>query len=107
MCHSLMPAFLESDIADLDGSVILPVAARDLVLAASLEFQNANAGSAILFDNFSGYLDLGGVFALQSLGIVCANHEHVGEGHLAADLAFHPFHPDRLAGGHSILFSAA
>jgi hypothetical protein len=38
MCHCRCLPFLEGDVADLHGSVILPVTARDFVLSAGLEF---------------------------------------------------------------------
>src|ERR1700691_399404 len=103
MCHS--KPLRNLNIADFDRSVMLPVAALDIVLTARLVLQSEHLRPAILGDDFADDFCLGNVCAGSEFLVVVADGEHFIESNLAADFALEPLDANGLAGLDAILLS--
>ena len=95
------------DVADFDGGVCLPVAARNLVLAARLVLHHQVLYSAALLDDLSGHFGLCGLRAVDELFVVVVDSEHFVESDFAPDLAFQLLDPDGLTRGDAVLLASS
>src|SRR5271168_916337 len=96
----------ERNVADLHGSVILPVAARDFILSAGLEFAHQALRSSPVPDDLAGNLGARSLVASMKILLVRAHCDHIAKGDLVADLAVELLDLDGLARCNPILFTA-
>src|SRR5580700_4280117 len=98
---------LEKNVADLDGSVVLPMAAHDFVLTARLELHYQALRMAPLANDLPGNGGLGSVAPGQQLGLVGAYCQNMVEGDLGAHMTLDEFHLHGLARCNAILLTPA
>src|SRR5258708_5008380 len=96
---------LQLDVVDLDGGVVLPMAALNLVLIRFLELQNGELFGAILRDNLAGNNGLGGIGAGQKLLLISVHGKNRPEGHLFAHFTFHALDTNGVARRDAVLLS--
>src|SRR5713101_10198244 len=104
VCHECALEFLEFDVADLHGRVVLPVAAGNLVLLGPAVLENGQLRPASLTDDFAGDRGFRGPCAGDELLFAGVHRENVVERDLRADLARQPLHPHRVARRDAVLF---
>src|SRR5580658_1944978 len=95
----------EGDFVDFYGCIILPMAAPNLVLAASLKLQDDHLGVSVLGDDLSSDFGSHGVLAGHELLLVVAHGQHFAESDLFAQFARQRFHLYGLARRHTILLT--
>src|ERR1700683_4131347 len=103
MCHEYPLRNL--DVANLNGGVILPVAALNVVLPARFILQHPQSRAAALLYDFADYLHFRDVGGGNELLFIRAYGQHVFERYLAAQLSFERLHADGLARLDAILLS--
>src|ERR1700730_2722937 len=89
MCHEdiLLGSWLELDATDFNRSIILPVAARDFVLAAGLKFEDRNFRMTPLRGDLANDLRFRGIGSGQKSLLVGAHGQHVFKRDLPAHFA--------------------
>src|ERR1700723_3772035 len=93
------------DVADLNGSVILPVPAQNIVLPARFILQRLQFRTAALFHNLADDLNFRDIFSRDKLLLVRVHRDHIFKRDLAAQFSFERFHAYRLARLHAVLLS--
>src|ERR1700687_2703918 len=96
---------LELDVSDLNGRVILPVTARNLVLTALLELEHSQFLCAALRDNFAADAGLASILAQQNLLVVRVDRQDGTKIDLFPYFAINPLDADGVAGRDAILLS--
>src|SRR6266446_10140429 len=96
---------LQLDIADFDRGVILPVAARNLVLIALLELEHGELLAAALRDDFAAHGSFAGIGARYHLLVVHVDGQDRAKIHFFPYFAIHPLDTDGVAGRDAILLS--
>src|SRR5260370_18008943 len=94
---------LQLDIADFDGRVVLPVAARNLVLIALLELEHGKLLAAALRDDLATHGSLAGIGAQQNLLVVRVDGQDGAKVHFFPYLAINPLNADDVAGCDAVL----
>src|SRR6266403_2205555 len=97
---------LQLDVVDLDGGVVLPVAALNLVLIGFLELQNRELLGAPLRDNLAGNNGFAGFRAGQKLFVIPMHGKNRREGHLFAHFTVHPLNANGVARRDAVLLSS-
>src|SRR5467141_3547150 len=94
---------LELDVSDLDGRVVLPVTARNLVLTALLELEHGQFLGAALRDDLAADAGFAGVSAQQDLLVVRVDSQDGTKIDLFPYFAINPLDADSVAGRDAIL----
>src|SRR2546422_2581848 len=97
---------LYRNVVDLHGSIVLPVAANNLVLFGPAVFHDRQLRVTPLFDDLANDLGLRGLRAGQQLLLVGANRQDIFKGDLAANLAGQALDLDSLARCDTVLLVA-
>src|SRR5262252_5531725 len=106
MCHESNPlAELQLDFADLDGSVVLPVASLNLVLVGLLVLQNGKFLCAALLHDLARDSSFARIGSCQHLFVVGMYGQHGSKLHLLAHIALHPLDADGVSRRDTILLS--
>ena len=95
---------LELDAADLNGGVVLPVAADNLVLLDAAILENGELRMASLLDDLAGYLRLSRIRPRQKLVSIGGDADHVAKRDLAAHFSGQRLDLNRLPGRNPVLF---
>src|SRR5712664_4028164 len=96
---------LKLDVSDLDGRVVLPMTARNLVLTALLELEHGQFLGAALRDDLATDADLSGVITQQNLFVVRVDSQDGTKIDLFPYFAINTFDADGVAGRDAILLS--
>jgi hypothetical protein len=94
---------LELNAADLDGCVILPVAADNLVLLDAAVFEYREFRMPTLRNDFAGNFGFSGIRSGQKFLFIGSHGDHVAKGNGAAHFAGQGFHLDRIPGRNPVL----
>src|SRR6266481_2330405 len=85
---------LKLDVSDLDGRVVLPVTARNLVLTALLELEHGQFLGAALRDDFAADAGFAGVLAQQNLFVLRVDSQDGAKIDLLPYFAINPLDAD-------------
>src|SRR5713101_6119980 len=96
---------LELNIADFDGRVILPVAARNFVLIALLELEHGELLAASLRHDLAAHGSFAGIGAHYHLLFVRVDGQDGAKVHFFPYLAIDPLNADGVAGRDAVLLS--
>src|SRR5439155_4769154 len=96
---------LQLDIADLHGRIILPMAARNLVLIALFELEHGELLATALRDDFPAHGSFAGIGAQYHLLVVRVDGQDGAKIHFFPYFAIDPLDADGVAGRDAILLS--
>src|SRR6266568_4785000 len=96
---------LEFDVADLNGGVILPMAALNLVLIGPFELEHGELLGAPLLDDFAGHGCFAGIGPQQNLLVVRMDGQDGAKIDLFSHFAIDPLDADGVARRDAILLS--
>src|SRR6267143_1041548 len=94
---------LELDVSDLNSRIVLPMTARNLVLAALLELEYGQFLGAALSDDLAAHAGLAGVVANQNFLVVRVDSQDGTKIDLFSYFAINPLDADGVAGRDAIL----